>query len=182
MGCCKQLLPLGDKPVIRRCLEALLVAGLEEIVVVLGPSGQEIAKVIEGLPVTIVWNNEPNSDMTGSVRVGMQAVGQTASAVIVCLVDHPLVLPETIRTLIQSHEQEADKIIIPTCRGRKGHPTLFPRAALKELPTVSTLRDIVRKDSARVKLVDVTDSGTVMDMDTPEDYQVILDTYQQSRP
>lgn len=176
------MLPLGDKPVIRRCLETLLAAGLEDVTVVLGPSGRDIAQVVRRLPVAIAWNNDPMSDMAGSVRIGLQAVPESAGAVLVCLTDHPLVLPETVQTLLQCHLADREQIIIPTCRGRKGHPTLFPRAAIEEIFQVPTLRDVVRKDPARVRLVEVPDPGTVMDMDTPADYQTILDAFQGAIP
>jgi molybdenum cofactor cytidylyltransferase len=74
MGRCKQLLPLAGKPLVRHCLEALIRAGLQDIIVVLGPKGREIAQVIHDLPVTMVENNGPASDMAGSVRIGLAAV------------------------------------------------------------------------------------------------------------
>ena len=49
-------------------------------------------------------------------------------------------------------------------------------------PITFTLRDVVHKDPARVRLVEVLDPGVVMDMDTPEDYRKILKSYQHSRP
>lgn len=177
MGRSKQLLPLGDKPVIFRCLETLFAAGLKDVIVVLGPSGQAVEEVIESLPVTIVWNKAPDSDMADSVRAGMQELPETASAVLVCLVDHPLIKPETIQTLLRCHGQEVNALIVPSYKGKKGHPPLFPRSVIGELFQVATLRDVVHKDPARVRVVEVRDPGTVVDMDTPADYQKILESY-----
>ncbi len=171
MGCSKQLLPLADKPVIRWCLDALLAAGLEDILVVLGPTGQEVADRVKDLPVTIVRNNDPDSDMAGSVKTGLNQLGNHVSAVLVCLVDHPLVSPETINTLTAIHALHPDKIILPLFKGRRGHPTIFPRAVIAELFSVPTLRDIVHKDLQRLHLVQVADEGVVLDMDTPDEYQ-----------
>jgi len=58
--------------------------------------------------------------------------------------------------------------------GRKGHPTLFPRAILEEIAALPTLRDVVRKDPARVREIDVGDEGVILEMDTPEEYARLL--------
>lgn len=172
------MLPLGDKPVILRCLETLFAAGLQDVIVVLGPSGQDIEKVIKGLPVGVAWNNDPMSDMAGSVRIGLLAVPESARGILVCLADHPLVLPDTIKTILQCHLENKEQIIIPSRKGKRGHPTLFPLAVIEELSQVATLRDVVHKDPARVRLVEVTDPGIGMEMDTPADYQAILAAFQ----
>lgn len=178
MGRPKPLLPLGDQPVIRRCLESLRVAGVEEIVVVLGHGAAEIENALRDLPVTLVRNPDPDSDMAGSVRVGLQRLSRTTTAVLVCLVDHPLVAAATLRTLLQLHDLEPGVITIPTYLGKKGHPTLFPRPMIEELFQVPTLRHVVRHDPTRLRLVEVPDQGVVLDIDTPEDYRKALELWE----
>lgn len=173
MGRCKQLLPLAGKPLVRHSLEALIGAGVEEIVVVLGPKGREIAQVIHDLPVTMVENNAPASDMAESVRAGLAFVADETQAVLVCLGDHPLVQSATVQAISARHAAFPDKIIVPVCNGRKGHPTLFSRAAIAEIHTVPTLRDIVNRDRERLMLLPVADPGVIVDIDTPEDYRRI---------
>ncbi len=170
MGRSKQLLPLANKPAIHRCLDALLDAGLQDITVVLGPSGKEIADHIKEYPVTTVWNNNPDSDMAGSVKVGLQAL-KNASAILIVPVDHPLATSSTIKQLIDTHSRYPDKIIIPAHNNRKGHPTLFPKPIIDELSTLPTLRDIIHKDAQRVHLVKVEDEGVLLNMNTPDDYK-----------
>jgi molybdenum cofactor cytidylyltransferase len=173
MGRCKQLLPLAGKPLVRHCLDTLIRAGLRDIVVVLGPAGREIAQVIHDLPVTIVENTSPASDMAESVRAGLAAVADDTQAVLVCLADHPLVTAATVRAITGRLDAHPDKIIIPVCNGKKGHPTLFPRFAIAEIHTVPTLRDIVNRDRERVMLLPLADAGVTADIDTPEDYRKI---------
>ncbi|MEW5744683.1 MAG: nucleotidyltransferase family protein [Nitrospirota bacterium] len=173
MGQAKQLMPLQGKPIIRRCLDTLREAGLESIVVVLGARSGEIAGVLGGLPVTIVLNEQPGSDMAGSVRAGLAAVSDQCSGVLLSLADHPLVSPATIRTLVARHGEHPGSIIIPVHEERRGHPALFPYHALKEIYTEMTLRDIIRKAPGRVHCVAVQDPGVILDMDTREDYERI---------
>jgi molybdenum cofactor cytidylyltransferase len=171
MGCCKQLLPLGDQPVIVHCLSSLISAGITDLVIVLGIEHEQLAQAVREFTATIVYNLEPESDMAASLSTGRRALSIAATGVIVCLADHPLVSPETYRSLLQHHRKEPQKIIIPVYQGSRGHPVLFPRNLLEDLDSHPTLRDLVRFDPSRVLLLETTDRGVVLDMDTPEDYR-----------
>jgi CTP:molybdopterin cytidylyltransferase MocA len=174
MGRPKPLLPLGNRTVIGHCLDTIIAAGLRDIIVVVGPDGDEIAETLRGLPVAVVKNESRKSEMVASVRIGLRALGDHASGVLICLVDHPLVSVGTMKTVIQAHREAPDKIIIPAYNGRRGHPSLFPASILKEIFSDGTLRDIVRRDQGRVQVIEVPDEGVVLDMDTREDYEQVL--------
>ena len=177
MGKNKQLLSFGGKPFIRHCLDTLFEAGLQDIIVVLGPTGDEIEPVISTLPVSIVWNAARKSDMADSARIGLRTLPKHVAGVLVCLGDHPLVKPATIQEIHTYHKVHPEKIIIPTFSGKKGHPTLFPRDILEEIFEVATLRDIIHRDSERIALLDVSDPGVHTDIDTPEDFgRITTDT------
>jgi len=171
MGSCKQLLDLGGKSVLARCLETLLAGDVREIVVVVGVKGELVAAEAGRFPVRVVVNNDPAGDMASSVRAGRGALSGAAGAVIVALCDYPLVLPATVVCLKESHAMEPDRIVIPSHGGQRGHPLLFPRTVLEELQGNLTLRDLVRCNPGRLRCVEVDDPGILYDMDTPEDYQ-----------
>jgi molybdenum cofactor cytidylyltransferase len=170
MGQPKHLLLLEGKPVIGHCLDNIAAAGIDEIVVVVGPHFGRAAKALSRGAVSVVVNEERSSDMAGSVRVGLQALDQSCTGVLVCLADHPLASAGAMQTLMLAHVRSPEKIVIPAHNGRRGHPTLFPTSILNEIFVMNTLRDIVRKDRGRVRIVDVADQGVILDMDTPEDY------------
>ena len=183
MGTCKQLLPLGKKTVIDCCLETLLGGGISEIVVVVGLHGEEIRKAVQGYPVTVVQTLDPEGDMAASVRAGHGALPSAVSGVLVALSDHPLVSPLTVELLAALHREDQNAVIIPVHGGRKGHPTLFPRDLLGKLEEPLTLRDLVRSNPDRLRLVEVPDPGICLDMDTPEDYMRIAEIYRaKTRP
>jgi CTP:molybdopterin cytidylyltransferase MocA len=171
MGGCKQLLPLDGRPAVVRVVETLLAGGAEGIIVVVNPEGGEIEAAVARHPVTVTVNPLSDSDMAGSVRVGLSRVPTGASGVLVCLADTPLVTAATCRRLIDEHLRTPDAILIPTHRGRKGHPTLFPRHILEAIHTEPTLRDLIRANIHRVALLEVPDPWVTEDMDTPEDYR-----------
>lgn len=174
MGRLKQLLPLGEKTFFRHCLDSLVASGVEDIAVVLGPQHEKMKEELGGYPVQTAINRRETSDMAESVRLGLAAVDGSATGILICLSDHPLVTEETLKVLVKAHAEDPEKIIVPVYRGKRGHPSLFPGGIIKEIFSGSKLRDIVRRDAGRVMLVDVTDEGVVTDIDTMEDYEAVL--------
>ena len=128
---------------------------------------------IKETPIQIVFNRNPESEMAESVRIGLRAVTENSSGVLVCLSDYPLISVETLENLMQCFLKTPDKIIIPFYKGKRGHPTLFPKHIIKEIFEGSTLRYIIQKDESRLRLLDVQDEGVILDMDTKEDYERI---------
>jgi molybdenum cofactor cytidylyltransferase len=179
MGCCKQLLDLGGKPVIVRCLEALLAGGVADIVVVVGLQGGEVAVAVAPYPVRVAVTANPDGDMASSILTGRADLAADTDGVIVALGDCPLVRPATIARLGAEHRLSPESILLPCHEGRKGHPVLLPLACLDELSAGGTLRDVVRCRPQRVKYCPVDDPGILEDMDTPEDYQRIRASYSQ---
>jgi molybdenum cofactor cytidylyltransferase len=179
MGRLKQLLPLGDRPVLRHGIDGLRRAGVIEIVVVCGADAGRYKSALANSGARLVQNDTAESEMADSVRRGLREIETAAyTAILVCLADHPLVRPETCAALISRHHQAPDKIVIPTFQGRRGHPTLFPTAIINDIFKRQSLRDIVRQDPARLLMVGVADVGVVLDMDTEPDYQKIMALYQ----
>jgi len=171
MGRPKQLLSLGPKTVIRHCLDSIIGAGLKDIVVVLGGDDGAIAGAIDGLPVKTAENRDPGSEMAESVRLGLRQIDAASTAVLVCLSDHPLVSPETMRRLVAACGEHPGGIIIPLSKGRRGHPTLFPRTLLQEVVSGRNLREVITGHSGDVLSIEVNDEGVVLDLDTPEEYE-----------
>ncbi|MGC2062362.1 MAG: nucleotidyltransferase family protein [Thermodesulfovibrionales bacterium] len=174
MGQTKQLLPLGDRPVIAHAAGSIAEAGVQDIVVVIGKDHDAVRASLAHLPVRFASNDDPESDMAESIRVGLRELDPASSGVLVCLADHPLVSPETIAGILREHENSPDKIIIPVHNGRKGHPSLFPATLIQEIVPAGSLRDIITSHPAWIFLLDVSDEGVVLDMDTEEDYRRLV--------
>jgi molybdenum cofactor cytidylyltransferase len=173
MGTVKQMLPLAGKPVIRHCLDTIIASGVEDIVVVLSSQAKETEEAIRHFPVTIVFNNDPSSEMAESVRIGLRSMRGVASGVLVCLSDQPLIRSDTLKVLISRHGKAPDKIVVPIFKNRRGHPCLFPRRCAEEVFEGFTLKEIMQKDRERVLSIEVQDEGILLDMDTEEDYKTV---------
>jgi len=170
MGRCKQLLPLAGQPAIVRCIQTLVAAGIADIVVVTGANADQIEDAVQHLPVRFVRNPDPDGDMASSVITGLSAVPACCNGVMICLADQPLVSTASCRRLMKQYTVAPDYITTPLFEGKRGHPIVLPLSLAAELETGGTLRDVISRHQDRVQLVEVSDRGVLLDMDTPEDY------------
>lgn len=175
MGAVKQLLPVDNRPAVIRCMESIINAGVDDVIVVVNPEGNEVVRALKEFPVTIAVNDLSECDMAASVRVGLNVIDSSSTGIFVCLSDHPLVASATLNAMGGEHNASPDAIIIPMFQGRRGHPTLFPRFILEEVKKHSTLRDVIGSYKDKIFFFNVADEGVVIDMDTPEEYQKILE-------
>jgi CTP:molybdopterin cytidylyltransferase MocA len=184
MGRPKALLPIGDDTFVTRVCRTLLEAGVDDLVVVAGAEHGPVAEAVSqaGLPARVVENPRRDAGQLSSVLAGL-AVGDRpgVDAVLVHLVDTPLVRPETARAVLDAFLRTRAPIVRPSAGGRHGHPVLFARRAFDDLrradPAVGA-RAVVRTYAADTCDVQTDDDGTWQDFDTPED----LARLKQDRP
>ncbi|MDD1717874.1 MAG: nucleotidyltransferase family protein [Methanoregulaceae archaeon] len=178
LGRDKPLLLLNERPFVAHCLDALVRAGVNDPVVVAGRHNfEKVREAIRGYPARIIVNDIPGSDMADSVRIGLTMINPLTDATFVCPCDHPLVLPGTLVAMRIRFEQSPGTIVIPLFSGRKGHPTLFPTNILEEIRDLPTLRDVISRYPGSVDLFETPDEGTVLDIDTWEDYRLLQDRF-----
>lgn len=80
---CKELIPVGSKPAIQYAIEEGLDAGVEQIVVVLGPGKDNLRQLLSdlSLPITFAWQEEPTGE-ADAIALTEPLVGGSAFAVI----------------------------------------------------------------------------------------------------
>lgn len=169
----KALLSLDGRTFLARAMDALRGAGLEAVVV-MNPGVSE-AVSDGGFQGRRVVNPDPDGEngMFGSVRLGVsEALRLGASGAILLPVDLPLVTSEDVGAVLARLGAGAE-VAVATHGGRRGHPLGIGRAVMDEIvaaPSTATLRDIVRRDPARVVEVPVS-RGAVMGVNTKEDLE-----------
>jgi molybdenum cofactor cytidylyltransferase len=174
MGTQKLLLPLGDKPVIARVVDELLLGPVKNVLVVVGRDGEKIKQVLQGREVTFVLNPDPEGDMLSSVRCGLRALPEACEAVLVALGDQPAINHELIGELIRAFHQRGRGIIVPAHGNHRGHPILFASHFSEEVLTRYDgvgLHGLLDAHPDEVFKVPVSTASVLEDMDTPEDYE-----------
>ncbi len=87
------------------------------------------------------------------------------SYVLIWPIDHPLVKVSTVEEIIKYHDK--DNFIIPSYQSRLGHPILFPKSALKDIPLCNNLKELTLRIGR--KLVVVEDEGILKNINTKKD-------------
>ena len=174
MGTQKLLLPLGDKPVIAKVVDELLLCPVQSVLVVIGQDGGKIKQELPNRDVTFVPNPKPEGDMLSSVRCGLRALPEKTEAVLVALGDQPAIRHELIEELILAFRKREGGIIVPVYEGRRGHPMLFASGFREEVLTRYDgvgLHGLLDAHPEEVLNVPVSTATILEDMDTPEDYE-----------
>ena len=181
MGQAKAALPLGTTgdTVLARVVRTLLTAGLPSVTVVAGahidavraamPAFEPRAHVVEHLG----WAQGQLS----SLLAGLAAVDDPQlEAVLVTLVDVPLVRPDSVAAIVHAWRQTRAPIVRPVDGQRHGHPVVFDRIVFDDLRHADQqvgAKAVFATHASRRLDVPIKDAGAFVDMDTPDDYRTI---------
>ena len=171
MGADKALLDLAGRTAIERVVATCLAAGVDEVVVVRRDGA---AALPAGLPVrTLVV--PPGGEMADSLRAALGALAADVAAVVVFPVDHALVEAETVLALLATLVQPGCGVALPLFRGRPGHPVAMTREVFAEIAAPgAVLRDLVRREPLRVRVVASANPWVHADLDHPEDHRAAV--------
>ena len=184
MGRPKALLPdSGGRPFVVRLAGTFATAGVPNIIVVVGShTAAAISGVLDTASLrvapTVVTNPDPARGQVSSLWIGLDEAERVgAEAVLVTLVDIPMVAVATVDRVLGAWQEQRAPIVRPAFRGRHGHPVLFDRSVFPELrnaPLDEGARAVVHAHAEDIRNVDVDDEGCVTDVDTPEDYDKLI--------
>jgi molybdenum cofactor cytidylyltransferase len=183
MGRPKALLPDPDgRPFVARLVRTFNAAGVSNVVVVTGSIHDAIVKALAAdsfpIPPVVVNNPQPALGQLSSLWRGLDAAeAPDTQAVLMTLVDIPLVEPSTIRQVIDAWTTSGAPVVRPAMGERHGHPVLFDRAlfdALRHAPLNEGAKAVVRANADRIVNVQVNDPGCLLDVDTPDDYRAMM--------
>ena len=177
MGRPKQLLPIGDRPMVRHVTAAVAALGLAQVVVVTGAHAEAVTTALADLPVQIVLNGSWAEGMSSSIRQGLRALRPEIRAVLLVLGDQPALTPELLDLLVARYRATGAPIVAPFYRGRRGNPVLFDRALFPELLAVQGDRGgrlLLERHRDGVERVDLDDPAVIVDIDSPQDYKGLL--------
>ena len=174
----KALLQLGGVPLVRRQLIALSGAGVDELVVVLGHHAEHIEPLVQDFPVTVVRNPNPDDGQVSSLRLGLAALTGKIDAVLVALVDQPLIGAQDINDLIGAYKKrpQGAQVVQPTVDGQPGNPVMFStevRDAILAGEANVGCRQWQAAHPDQVHRWATTNTRYRTDVDTPEDIEAL---------
>jgi CTP:molybdopterin cytidylyltransferase MocA/molybdopterin converting factor small subunit len=180
MGRPKLLLPIEGQTLIARVVTALRDGGAHRVVVVAPPAasfeGPAIALEARAAGAVVVAPEQRPAEMRDSIEIGLATVAQPAPPghVLLSPGDAPGITPRVVALLIEQSARQPEKIVVPRCGARRGHPLVLPwnlAADVASLPAGQGLNALVARNQGLVEEITVGDARVADDIDCIEDYR-----------
>lgn len=172
MGEAKALASFQGQTFIEHLLEATRHPRIGLTRIVLGANAEEIRSKLAVDPATIVVNPDWPKGQLSSLQAAIRSLPpKITEGLVLCPVDHPLVSADLIAKLIEAFDVSGKAIIIPTFRGRRGHPVIFRSTLYDELlraPMEVGARQVVWAHAEEIKEVATEEEGVILNLNDPE--------------
>ncbi|MEX0952771.1 MAG: nucleotidyltransferase family protein [Nitriliruptoraceae bacterium] len=174
-GALKQLASFEGRPLVVHAVEVARAAGIERVIVVVGPRPEDVATVLIDHDVEVVVNEEHASGQASSLAAGLRAADdiEAATVAVVLLADQPGIAPHVVTDVVATTRERG---LVSRARydDGPGHPVALPRDRWDWIAGRVTGDAGVRQLLGELDVVDVPVDGLAPpDVDTPQD----LDTH-----
>jgi len=171
MGSPKALVPFRGLTFVEHLLAATRHSRIGLTRIVLGAGADEIRAKLSADASKIVVNHEWEKGPLSSIQAGLKSLeGTEVEGALICPVDHPLVTPHLVASMIEAFDATSCAIILPTYHGRRGHPVLFRSLLFSELmaaPMETGARWVVRAHAKDIASVPTEEEGVILNLDDP---------------
>lgn len=155
----RPIIKLGGISLIRRLTLTFHKAGIRNIVVITGFEDPEIKAELTGEGVIFIQLADyEDPELIESFRIGLDYLQSRCDRVFLTPVNAPMYTYATIETMLAI----PGDIVIPSCRGRAGHPVLVNAAlcpSIIDYTGPDGLAGFIRTTGAERRWVDVNDEG-----------------------
>lgn len=162
----KALVELGGLTLAERGVALLRDGGTDPVILVTGAAPVSLPGVITA------HNPDWRTGMGSSLREGLQTLPQDRAAVVIALVDQPLIGPAAVRRLIAAFRAGA-QVAVACYQGRPRNPVLIARPYWGQIAESASgdagARTFLRDHPDLVTEVECGDVGRPDDLDTPQD-------------
>jgi molybdenum cofactor cytidylyltransferase len=190
MGRSKLALPLGSRCVLEQVIATLLQAGVEQVLVVVGPQSDDLRLLAEKAGAQVLSLPGDTPDMRATVERGLQWLEerfhpQPDDGWLLLPADHPTLDPNLIERLLAAWERRTGRtILLPTFGGKGGHPVLIGWrhvAGIRALPAGLGINVYLGQQRSQIWEIAVATPDILCDLDTPEDYERLTQAQKEKR-
>lgn len=158
-------------------IDAAQRSSLSPLILVLGANSDSLLSQIDPGTSLVVENPDFACGYGSSLQAGLKALRNPCTGAMFLLGDQPLLSTQTIEKLIAAFQKEAERWVAPSWNGQRGNPVITPASWFDKIFALTGdmgPREHLKDPAANVKLINVDDRGVVFDIDSPEDYQHLL--------
>lgn len=154
-----------DATVLAHTIRSARDSGASRLVVVTGHDHDRVQAVAQNEKAEVIHNEDYDSGMGRSIACGTRGT-PNHDGWLIWPGDMPYVRPETARHVIGAFDP--NRPVVPTFRGRRGHPVLFPSLFARQLGRLGKDRG-ARDLLADAIEVETDDPAILTDIDRPGD-------------
>lgn len=184
----KPLLQWKEQTLLEYQIKQLAMLPFSEIIVILGNEAETILnKVSIGDPRVRLLNCQTYQEgLSSSLKFGLNYAADNHEAVLLMLVDLPLIQLKTIKQVFEAGVTLLNGVcepfaIQPQYEKQKGHPVFighFQGLNWSDLHGDMGAKHLIGQLKNR-EFIDTNDVGVIFDIDTPQDYQKALSIFTQ---
>lgn len=178
-GADKLTAEIGGVPVLRWTVQALIAAGIGDVLVVTGPDDDARRAAVADLSVAFAINPQPDQGQGCSIACGIAALRDRSDGVLIVPGDMPAVGAALVADLVAAFRgQGGTRIVFATVEGAQRPPVLWPGDLLGELAGLtgdSGGRSVITRYPFRAapQAVAASEAWRLDDIDTPDDLALI---------
>lgn len=169
-GSAKQLVRIGDRPLLSLTAGRTAEVVGHSLIVVLGARAAELTPLLKHSPGSVVINRDWREGLASSIRAGIARLPPSCAAVMLVLADQACVTAEDLRRLAGAWRRQPLCVAAARYGATVGVPAIFPQhlfGELSELKGDTGARALLRRHADR--LVKVPMVSAAFDLDTPDD-------------
>jgi molybdenum cofactor cytidylyltransferase len=120
------------------------------------------------------WKQGQLSSIHAAIR---SLADEKTDGVMLLLVDHPLISARIVARLVETFYSSGAAIVLPTCKGKRGHPVIFASRLYEELlaaPADVGARAVVWAHASEVKEVPTDEEGVTLNLNDPDSLRKAL--------
>ncbi|HEV2267947.1 MAG TPA: nucleotidyltransferase family protein [Steroidobacteraceae bacterium] len=176
-GSAKQLVRIGDRPLLSLVAgRAAEVVG-HALIIVLGAHAAELTPLLKHSPGSLVVNRDWREGLASSIRAGVARLPASCAGVLLVLADQACVTAEDLRRLAGAWRRQQLCVAAAGYGATIGAPAIFPQhlfGELNQLKGDSGARLLLRRHADH--LVKVPMASAAFDLDTPDDLLELTST------
>ena len=179
-GSPKSLVEFEGQTLLNKLVMDLSQPDVDKIVVVLGSRAELIKhSILNHRLLQVVHNKDHNFGQTSSLQCGLRHVLPASKGILILPVDFPEILPDTYRKLIDHFKEEEPLILVPSFKGRKGHPLLFHSDIKEEYLSLGYeqgMNEVAHRRRNDVRVLKVDDPGVIQSFNSRKELKAIKDS------
>ena len=176
----KMLLPFRGATILQATYNRVKASKVEKVIIVGGNFYQRLVNLLKIDPKDkILHNHKPEAGMTSSIQTGVKMVKE--NAFMICLGDMPTLstahYDELIDSFLAASEKDEMAITVPLVNGQQGNPVIFSQLYREEILLnlePNGCKSVIALNKSHLVYLNTNDSHYLNDIDTPEDYDHII--------